>query len=284
MEATLKKDYLLIVLYLMTYLANKRQGIIDDLKLPAVNHPDALNNVLADIKDKYNIDVYEVSSTEDIMHAESVLGQYLSSLSKSKNSSIDEMLLLRDSIDITKDQLLDVRYDVGEGVVHLFKDMNIPNIDLVKSWFASPNYARYFKIEDSENIIATKVVDVKGIKKILFSHMIVKRSKGIIIRYNVANALLVSYSKFFDMLSSPIRLYLYLLEEYGIDITIGNETKKLFYKKEFKSNEKVELAASSGNLFYGMQRYQAPDGSYYYTFVQAFDYSLYLKDYLNKNI
>lgn len=286
MEATLKKDYLLIVLYLMTYLANKRQGVIGDIKLPAVNHPDTLNNVLTDIKEKYNIDVYKVSSTEDIMRAESILGQYLSSLSMSKDSSssFDEMLLLRDSIDITKEQLSDVEYDIEEGVVHLFKDMNIPNIDLVKSWFSTPDFARYFKIEDSENIIATKVVVVNGIKKILFSHMLVNRNRGIVIGYNVVNALIVSYYKFSDMFSSPIRLYLYLLDEYGIDITIGDETKKLFYKKELKQDDTIKLEHSSKNFYYGLQRYQSSDGSYYYTFVQAFDYSLFLKDYLNKNI
>lgn len=285
MEATLKKDYLLIVLYLMTYLANKRQGILEETKLPVVKNPHALNDVVEYIKANYHVDVYDISTSEDIMNAESILGQYLSDLTrKDSNNSQDEMLLLRDSVDITKEQLLDVSYEVGEGVELLFKDISIPNIKLIISWFKTPDYARYFKIEESENIIATKVVTINGIKKILFFHMVPKRTNGSVYKYEVLNALIISYTKFSDMLSSPIRLYLYLLDEYGIDITIGNETKKLFYKKEYNPSEKVKMKSKSVNFYYGLQRYQDTKGKFYYTFVQAFDYSAYLKDYKNKTI
>lgn len=286
MEATLKNDYLLIVLYLMTYLANKRQGILDDIKLPMVHNPNALKDVVAYIKREYNVDIYAVANTEDIIYAETVLGEYLSSLTKTQdsNSSYDEMLLLRDSIDITKDQLSNCMYHIENGVLELFKSINIPNPKLVGSWFNSPDFARYFKIEESENIIATRVVNVNGVRKILFYHMQVHRNRERVISYDVTNALLVSYSLFRDLLSSPIRLYLYLLDQYGINITIGRETKKLFYKKEFKRGETIKLEYRPQKLYYSMQRYKTKNGSEYMTFVQAFDCSLYAKDYLSNKI
>ena len=287
MEATLREQYLLMTLYLINKISNMRQGVLEKNDI-AIIYPDILNDIISKIKQQYHIDCNNLSNNEDYLHAEKALSNFITTLSAEdlSTSAKEEVSLMKDSLDLTKEDFIEAPVDLANGVKDLFSKLGITNINLTKKWFTSPDYARYFQIDENENILLTKVVTISGIKKILFAHISINRDRNKrITLYQVVNALLVNYQKFKDMLSSPIRLYLFLLDEYGFDITFNGITKKLFYKIEESKETEISIQTKNAKHYYiGLQKHKGKDNKEYFMFIQGFNYDLYMKDYLNNII
>lgn len=278
----------MMVLYLMNKISNMRQGINEDNQVAKI-YPDILEQITAEIKETHSLDISCLKNKDEMLQAEDYLGKLITSIMNNEltSSIADETQLVKDSVDLNPDELSTTTFSIADGLQNYLKSMGISKAEYIKQWFNKLDYCRYFKILNSENILATKRISLGGIQKILFAHIIIhvddKREK---IQFEVTNIAIVNYIKFKDMLTSPVRLFLYLLDEYGIDINYNGKIKKLFYKEEVTDEKStISLSSKSKLLSAGIQNIKDKENNKnYLIFVYGFDYEKILEDYKLKVI
>ena len=265
-----------------------RQGINEDNQVAKI-YPDILEQITAEIKETHSLDISCLKNKDEMLQAEDYLGKLITSIMNNEltSSIADETQLVKDSVDLNPDELSTTTFSIADGLQNYLKSMGISKAEYIKQWFNKLDYCRYFKILNSENILATKRISLGGIQKILFAHIIIhvddKREK---IQFEVTNIAIVNYIKFKDMLTSPVRLFLYLLDEYGIDINYNGKIKKLFYKEEVTDEKStISLSSKSKLLSAGIQNIKDKENNKnYLIFVYGFDYEKILEDYKLKVI
>lgn len=288
MEATIRNNYLMMVLYLMNKISNMRQGINEDNQVAKI-YPDILEQITDEIKKTHSLDISCLKDKDEMLQAEELLGKMVSSIINNEltPSIADETQLVKDSVDLNPDELSTTTFSIADGLKNYLKSIGISNADYIKPWFNKLDYCRYFKILDSENILATKRISLNGVSKILFAHIIIHvDDKRKIVQYEVTNIAIVNYIRFEDMFTSPVRLFLYLLDEYGLDINYNGKVKKLFYKEEVTDeNATISWSSKSKLLSAGIQNIKdTKNNKNYLIFVYGFDYENILKDYKLKAI
>lgn len=288
MEATIRTNYLAMVLFLMNKISNMRQGVNEDNQVAPI-YPDILEQIISEIKDKYSIDINCLKDKNEMLMAENVLGTFVSLLMNNEltSSIADEAQLIKDSENLNPQELSNVTFYIADGLQGFLKNMGISNVNHINSWFNKFDYCRYFKILNSENILATKKISLNGVSKILFAHIIIHvDNTREHVQYEISNIVIVNYNKFEDMFTSPVRLFLYLLDEYGIDVKYKGVIKKLFYKEEIiEENSTISWSSKSKSLSAGVQKIREKEnGKEFFTFVYGFDYEKILKDYKSKKI
>lgn len=265
-----------------------RQGINEDNQVAKIN-PEILEKITAEIKDTYSLDISCLKNKDEMLQAEELLGKLITSIMNNEltSSIADEAQLVKDSEDLNPSELSTTTFSIADGLQNYLKNISISNVEYIKPWFNKLDYCRYFKILDSENILATKKISLNGIQKILFAHIIIHiDDKRKHVQYEVTNMVIVNYTKFKDMLTSPVRLFLYLLDEYGLDINYNEKVKKLFYKEEV-TNEQSTISWSSKSklLSAGIQKIKDKENNKnYLIFAYGFDYEKILRDYKLKVI
>ena len=288
MEATIRNNYLMMVLYLMNKISNMRQGINEDNQVAKI-YPDILEQITAEIKETHSLDISCLKDKDEMLQAEELLGKLISSIMNNEltPSIADETQLVKDSMDLNPDELSTTTFSIADGLKSYLKSMGISNTDYIKPWFYKLDYCRYFKILDSENILATKRISLNGVSKILFAHIIIHvDDKREIVQYEVTNLAIVNYIRFEDMFTSPVRLFLYLLDEYGLDMNYNGKVKKLFYKEEVTDeNATISWSSKSKLLSAGIQKIRDKESNKnYLIFAYGFDYEKILEDYKLKVI
>lgn len=285
MVTTVKEQYLFMVLYLMTKFSNQRQGIQEQTNDVTVQYPLILNDIISYVYSKYNFDLNSVITNDDCLKAESILSNYLSSIVKDDLSSSieDERMLLRESIELKKEELIPAKVILGSEWKELFSNLKISK-SAIESWFLTPDYIRYFKVQKNENILATRIIPYKSTKKVLFYHMSIQRHFSDIHEYKVFTTLVFDYELFKDMISSPVRFYLFILDRYGIDMNLNGEVKKLFFKVKQPSQSSIKVNSKSKKLYSCWQRFNNPQGENYLSFVYSIDLESYLHDFQKREI
>lgn len=285
MGTTVKEQYLFMVLYLMTKFSNKRQGIQEKANDITVQYPLILNDIISSIYCKYHFDLNSVTTNDDCLKAESILSNYLSSIVKDDLSSSieDESMLLRESIELKKEELIPAKVILNNELKELFSKLKISK-SAIESWFLTPDYIRYFKVQKNENILATRIIPYKSTKKVLFYHMNVQRNFSSIYEYKICTTLVFDYELFKDMISSPVRLYLFILDRYGINMNLNGEVKKLFFKVKQPSQSSIKVNSKSNNLYTCWQTFNTPQGENYLSFVYSIDLESYLLDFKKREI
>ena len=278
----------MMVLYLMNKISNMRQGIKEDNQVAKIDS-DILEQITAKIKETHSLDISCLKNKDEMLLAEELLGKLVSSIINNKltTSIADETQLVKDSMDLNPNELSTTTFSIADGLKSYLKSMGISNADYIKPWFNKLDYCRYFKILDSENILATKRISLNGISKILFTHIIIHvDDKREIVQDEVTNIAIVNYTRFEDMFTSPVRLFLYLLDEYGLDINYNGKIKKLFYKEEVTDeNATISWSSKSRLLSAGIQNIKdKKNNKNYMIFAYGFDYEKILKDYKLKVI
>ena len=283
MKATTKEQYMFAILYLMTKFANQRQGIQEDTDL-TVQCSSALEDVVLFVNRNYGFDLSSVNTQEECLKAESILGEYLSYIMEEDvpSSIEDENMLLKESIELKKEDLTSAKIKLNDHVKDLLSNLKISK-SAIASWFLTPDYIRYFNIDNNENIIATKVISNGNSRKILLYHMRAIRYFSTIEEYDVLMALIFDYKMFEDMLSSPIRLYLFALDRFGIDIDLNGTIKRLFFKTKRILETSIKVESKSKMLFTNWQNTDSKQGRYL-SFLYGIDLASYLKAFKNREI
>ncbi|KAA6346149.1 hypothetical protein EZS27_006319 [termite gut metagenome] len=282
-----KEHFLFTILYLMSEYSNKRQGIKEITNVdiyPSTSVVDAITN---HILGKYQFNLNNISSPEEYLKAETYLGEYLSDIIRGDLSASieDENLLLTESIEVTKDYFIPAEIkEIQQHIKNIFSEIKI-TLSGINSFFLHPDYIRYFKIEQNENLLCTKVIPYKNTKKILFYHMYIYRILSDITGYDVSIALVVDYDKFKDMLSSPVRLFLFILDNYGIDIDLNGETKKLFFRtKKSPDNTHINVTVQSKQYYTCFQQFKDDNNETYLSFLYGINVATYIDDFKRNEI
>ncbi|MDD3507416.1 MAG: hypothetical protein PHY27_03190 [Parabacteroides sp.] len=285
MDTATKNQYMLMVLYLMTKFSNQRQGIETKNSEVSIQYPIVLKNIIASINEEYHFDLNSVITDKECLMAESYLSTYLTFIVKNDvpPSIEDERILLKESIEITKEQLVPANVVLDKYLKEIFINLNI-SLAAIDSWFLSPDYIRYFKIEDIENIIATRIITYKGTKKILFYHMNLQKNFPYEKEYKVCTSLIFDYEMFEDMISSPIRFYLFVLDRFGIDMDLNGVIKKLFFDVKLPNKYSINVNSKSNRLYSCWQTYKNSKGENCLSFVYSIDVESYLHDFKKKLI
>jgi hypothetical protein len=108
-----------------------------------------------------------------------------------------------------------------------------------------------------------------------------------VIQYHLITLMLLDYDDFQDMLNSPVRLFLFLLDRYGLDITIEGQTKKLFYLKKYDRKIEWEWISKpkAGHLSWqAIETTENGERESSVNFLYGMDDEAYLKDYKNLDI
>lgn len=280
MEETLNRKYLLMILYLMNHYSNLRQSVSDDTLVLKACYPEIIKSINSEIEKNCEIDLSKLESEDDFLKVEKYLGSLMNRyLEDYLSSSIeDETFLLKESLEIRKEQLSRAEIGIDKELKAILHAIKI-RISGLESWLLTPDNVRYFKIGQNENVLCTRVIHIGNTKRLLFYHMGIKRlQSGFINQYHLFSAFSLDYVKFEDMKDSPIRLFLYLLDTYGIDLNCSSKTKKLFFKEKVGKELNVELLGKSRNIFTCFQEFFI-DKERYISFLYAIDIHRYLGDF-----
>jgi hypothetical protein len=282
MEDTLKNKYLLMVLYLMNHYSNLRQGIEDTVPAVIEFYPQIIEKLNLDIERNCDIKLSDIETESDYLKIEKYLSSLLSKFLKSDLSSSieDEILLLKESSEMTKEQLIPANINIDKDLKDVLSHIKVTTSG-IDSWLLTPDNIRYFKVGGNENLLCTRVIHFGNVKRLLFYHMGINRLKsGYISQYHLISFFSLDYSKFEDMKNSPIRLFLFLLDTYGLELTCNNKTKKLFFRERVGARVNVRQLGNSRKMFICFQEFTF-ENEHYISFLYSVNIYSYLKDFAN---
>lgn len=227
-----------IILVLMTELSDKRHGVVNDNTLVEYDDKDK-DYVIGLIKKKYNLDYYEVLKSTDsiqLLEYETILGQFFTEyLEQFKSDSEDEEIrILGSAKEIHPNSLPEMEIEKNEAIDRTFKLIKETSVHkYLNTYLKQPDYVSLIDVGNKTYITTKKITNSNGIDAILFS---VLREHKKYIKTTLFPLLVCMFNYRISELryDSPVRMLLYLLNKYGIDVEIGNCKKHLFFGDEFK--------------------------------------------------
>lgn len=275
-----KQKQLTAILYILTELYNFRVGLKNDNIAVNVDI-DIKNEVIKEINSKFGLDFHNVKSLEDRLKYEEFVNKYLTLvLNSNKNPNIDdEINLLKKTVSINPKEIRFKKPKIDKPVLDFLKIVKISTVG-INSWFENPDYIKLLKTDEKLDYICTKKVKINGVSKILLYHI-----SDDLFNTEINSLFILNFIKFDDMLNNPIRLFLYVLNEYGVDIKINNTTKKFHLSIDSPANQIEFLNLPKTHIVSGyFLGKQNPKDNYKYTFAYAINIKEYTEDYINGRI
>lgn len=277
MELTTNQKQLYTIIYLMNILSNRRLGLSEDVSLIHY-YPEEIEKIKNVILEKCDVDFDNIKDEIKIIEIEYFLKDYLIKLTKPYlNSDLEEeMMLLNNSIEIYKEQIdfkhLDIKIEIPAKLT--LKKLGL-TLSGIKSYIKNPDFIRLFEINSDKCIFCTKKIVINNKKKLLFYHVLFHQINGIIYSASLWAMVLLDYDKFEDMANSPVRIFLYLIDQYGFPIDYKNISKKLYFNyNELISEKSVEIDNKIDNGYivcHGTKKTTS--------FLYGFNLKEYLSDY-----
>lgn len=289
------------VLSLKMELADLRYGIIKHEETDA--DANCRDQIIAIIKEQHNKDFYQVMASENVeamLEYENLLSNYLNELLRQYTNpeSIDDNLKILDiSHDIsTLDIFKGKSIEIGGNVESAFRKIK-ESRNHIKGYINEPDYLSIIDPDFlskgitpmSDFILTKKVQDRNGTESIFFAMLSIDR-KHIVERIDVDLALLLNYKMNEVRFNSPIKMFLYLLNRYGIELEIDGIQKKIFFKEDI-AKEKISNII---NTFINNLKQKKRQHNVYFRwsgkereeekvldFAFGFDYEKYVKEYNN---
>ena len=261
---------LLVFIFMLTELSNKRQGIIstDDESDIASCDQDQKNELILEIKEVYKMDYNEVLklpyNDPHIIEYESVLNNYLSErLNKFRSSSFDEeMRILNSSVDINVKDFPRLEIEDYIDNKKIFSEIK-ESYKWVHSWILNPDYVSEITTGLIRQYVITKrVTNRYGRPSILFAFL--KEIPNLSLNYyRLYFALMFDYKINIERLINPIRFFLNLIDKYGFEMEIGEGiTKKLIFQDSISVEQYYEFHKSMVNLAQKVKTYGCLFGQY----------------------
>jgi len=236
------EDYISAISRLFVLSSNKRHQI-RDLK---INFSDNIGKLALGINNeiykKINIDIFRSKLIAEILLYERELDCLFSNYSSANiiedKELEDELFLLKSYIKVEKTYFSDNNLSINDKFKKDLKQKISVSAPTIFAAAKNPDYLH--RIEDSDygdNFFASAVER----NVILIYHLAINRENNKLV--DIQNVLTFNISKYRNMISNPTRLFLNVLDDYGIDITINNETRRFFkYVKILKENARGDLS------------------------------------------
>ena len=288
-----KEERLATILFMMDFLFMERTGTNTGMLTNVEENNDYKNTLISSIKKTSNLDFYHLPKTQ-ILEYEDILDKLASDIiNETPNNSIQEEIeLIKKSVDADITLFEDINKIIHIPFIKgILKTLSLSE-NQIANWLKKPDFSQLYKYENNEIFYCTKKIRLKNKETILFyilSNRLISVEDEIMKNIRLEDIFVVSYKRFNDMLSSPIRLFLNMIDEYGVEIELNGERKKIFLDtisdksekdilNEFISNSKILRAAVSG----GTQNIEG--NKYLHKIVWALNYGEYITDYKRGNI
>ena len=289
MENIDKNKYKAAVSYLLQLVSSKRLGIhFEEHEIP-----EKTDEVISLVKDKSGLEFSNLNK-EDYVKYELALTDVLSEiLSNPLQKNIeDELFLINKSVNVElpiPQCHIMIDYTLKKRLKRLGLTMSG-----IESYFLNPDYASLIELKEVEYLIETKKIRKTGMLKefnILISLVQIIRSSGNIKSYKIADAYLLHFDKMESLYSSPVRLFLHLLNRYGVFMEFNGVKKKFFINIEEKNmpdsaifkiltpGRGRTLKIEGNPILQGMKQV-----GIWIPFAYLYDMELYMKDYFSHNI
>lgn len=288
MENIEKNKYKAAVSYLLQLVSSKRLGVYfknDEI-------PERTETVINMVKEKSGLELSKLNK-EDYVKYELILTEVLSEiLSNPLQKNIeDELFLINKSVNVDL-PIPQCNIIIDEALKKRLKKLGL-TISGINSYFLNPDYVSLIELKNVEYLIETKKIKIGMSKdfKILISLVQAVRSYGNIESYKIADAYLLHFDKMESLYSSPVRLFLHLLNKYGVFMEFNGIKKKFFINIEEKNMPdsiifkiltpgKGRTLKIEGNpIIQGMKQV-----GIWIPFAYLYDMELYMKDYFSHNI
>ena len=287
MDTLLKNKYKTAVSYLLRLVSSKRLGIhFDDEP-----KPEKVEEVESLVKDKIGLNLSSLKK-EDYVKYELALSDVLSDiLSNPLQDNIeDEIFLIDKSVNI-KTPIPKCNIIIDNSLKKRFKLLGL-TLSGINSYFLEPDFVSMIKLRNLNNIKKIKKIkDNKLGYSILLSLVQIERFLGKIEAYKVADSYLLHFDKFESLYSSPIRLFLNLLNTYGAYMEFNGIKKKFFINIEEKNipdSAIFKILTPKKGRTLKLQGNPIMNGTkqvgLWIPFAYLFDWDLYIQDYKSHKI
>lgn len=279
-EIDIRKS-MVAILYIMTELYNQRLGLNNSIAAKDVD-PTVKAEIIREINALSGLNYNNLITDEDKMKYEISISNYMTQLLnrfKDRSRINDEIELLKKSVSVDTKELKFHNIKLSESVIDCLKDIKISLIG-INSWLEKPDFVMLFKTDHNRDFLCTKAIKIEGVKKVLLFHVNIES-----LSFEVKSLFVLNFQKFNDMLNNPIRLFLFMVNEYGIDITINNITKKFHIATE-SNDGKCEFHMPEKNpkiIGYTISKRISPTKGVFHL-AYGINLNMYVKDYRNRHI
>ncbi len=226
-----KDEHIIALNRLLQYSAYKKFLIHDN----SISHKN-IGNKAIEITDKivkeFNIDIFRENDKTKIIQFEYILGDLFSKyVSKMVSRNInDEAELIINSKNIDISELDKYEIIIPEPFKrHVVRYLPVEDKYLLQICRNPDFVSCIFPIESYSDFIFTSLVKIDNIKRVLLAHLNRYSSRDLK-TLKVSSLFAFKYDLVKHLFQNPIRLFLWALNMYGVDISFSGETKRFFRK------------------------------------------------------
>jgi|GEM_PF-4899387 hypothetical protein len=288
MEKIDKDKYKDAVSYLLQLVSSKRLGIhfeVDKI-------PEKTEEVINMVKDDSGLELSRLNKNDYIKYELALTDTLSKVLSNPLQRNIeDELFLINKSVNVQL-PIPQCNVTIDEPLKKRLKRLGLTMAG-ISFYYLNPDYVSLVQLKNVEYLIETKKIKVGLSKdfKILISLVQIIRSFGNIKSYKVADSYLLHFDKMESLYSSPVRLFLHLLNMYGVFMEFNGIKKKFFINVEEKNipdsaifkivtpGKGRTLKIEGNPIFEGKKQV-----GIWIPFAYLYDMELYMKDYMSHKI
>ncbi|WP_416864308.1 MAG: hypothetical protein ACMVP2_16880 [Imperialibacter sp.] len=221
------EDYIGAISRLFNFASSKRYKIVQ----PTINTSDEIGKLSSEINDeiidKIGINIFKTVDFFDILKYENELNKTFTDFSDkniiSSEEIEDEVTLLRSYKPMSKSYFSENKYTISNKLDSTLAGKLPITTPTILSSAKHPDHLHV--IEDGDmrsNYFATSLAS----NKVLIYHLAENQENKSILE--IQQVLAFSALKYKELLSNPTRLFLGILDEYGVDLTLNNVTRRFF--------------------------------------------------------
>lgn len=279
---------LIAILFLMNEV-NRLKNNIAESEVPIIaEEGNMVDEVISDIKSTYNLSFDDIVTKEDALRYESALSDYISEVLNKHNKlyNEDEVKLMKKSERIDPSSLSTYRFNLQEHIFDILKGVKISSAG-IQAWLKKPDHVDIFKSNNVVNYLCTKRVKVPNRAEYIVFYHANKHPELEENTLDIQSLFFIHYKEYSDMLNSPVRLFLFLLDNYGLEIESQGRTSKFLI--EANSDNMSMKMAQNGRSYGQVYRKQSfstetQQMQQLIIFSYGIDIDRYLKDFKEKMI
>ena len=261
---------LLVFIFMMTKLSNKRQGIIENESDMNPYDQTKKDELILEIKEKFDMDYNEIIklpyNDPRILEYESVLGNYLSEyLSQFRSSSFEEeMRILNSTVDINLNKFPRLEIEDHIDNKRIFSEIK-ESYNWVHKWILNPDYVSEIKTGGgaSRLYFITKIVTNRYGRPSIFFAYLIEDPYLFENKYKIRFTLMSNYNRNIGRYKNPVHFFLNIIDKYGLEMEIGRGiTKKLIFQDSLSLEQIIEFNKSIVNTSQKVKAFGSFFGSY----------------------
>jgi hypothetical protein len=288
MRATIDSK-LIAILFLMNEI-NRLKNNIEEASLPiATEDENVIKTVISEIEIKYDLAFDCVQSKNDALEYEQALSNYVSYILNEESENIyneDEIHLMKKSKSINNTSLKEYDFNFSDHITDVLSGVKISSTG-ISDWLKNPDFIELFESNEVENYLCTKRVKLFNRAEYIIFYHATKKDKSQQKELDLHSLFFIHYKNYSDMLSNPIRLFLFLLDNYGLEIECEGKVSRFVIEA---NSEQLKMNLPANTLSYGQMQgkhifnYDKKEMSNLIIFSYGIDLNKYLSDFNNNMI